>query len=159
MAGAGGRLSPPPVKHNDRGRRGVNAQGEKERRAGEEADEHWGEIKDGEFKKLENKEGINETHQHDRAITAGMKVSKILEISHLIVFNPFSGHAGVSPSSHYRPYCANEPIRRSLVLTSSFLVLLYIYLSQTWVTQCNTNLGRTISRCRWMQTRVQQEYI
>lgn len=73
---------------------------------------------------MENKECINETHQHDRAI----KVSKILEISHLIVFNPFSGHAVVPPSSHYQPYCANEPIRRSLVLTSSFLVLLISYL-------------------------------
>lgn len=108
-----------------------------------EADKHWGEIKDGEFKKLENKEGINETHQHDRAITAGVKVSKILEISHLIVFNPFSGHAGLSPSSHYRLYCANEPIRHSLVLTSSFLVLIFIYLLQIWVTKFNANLGRT----------------
>lgn len=96
-------------------------------------DEHRGEIKDGEFKKLENKEGINETHQHDRAITADVNDSKILEISDLIVFNLFSGHAGVSPSSHYRPYSANETILCSLVLNYSFLVL-FICLLQTWVT-------------------------
>lgn len=33
MVGAGGRhILSPPVKHSDRGRRGVNAQGETERR-------------------------------------------------------------------------------------------------------------------------------
>lgn len=83
---------------------------------------------------LENKEGINETHQHDRAITAGVKVSRILEISDLIVFNLFSGHAGVPPSSHCQPYCANETILCSLALISSFLDLLFIRLLHTWVT-------------------------
>lgn len=58
-----------------------------------EADEHQSEIKDEEFKKLENKGGANETHQHDRANRGW----KILEISDLIVFNLFSGRAGVSP--------------------------------------------------------------
>lgn len=66
----------------------LNAQGEKERRV-RERDEHWGEIKDGEFKSWRTKGGVNETHQHDRAITGGVKVSKILEISHLNMFNPF----------------------------------------------------------------------
>lgn len=89
---------------------------------------------------MENKEGINKTHQHDRAITSNEEVSKILEISHLIVFNSFSGHAGVSPSSHYRPYCANEPIRRSLVFTS-FLVSLFIYLF--------ADLGRKVQHQPW----------
>lgn len=56
--------------------------------------------------KLENKEGINETHQHDRTIMADVKVSKIPEISDFIVFNLLSGHVGVSPRSHYQPYCA-----------------------------------------------------
>lgn len=64
------------------------------------------------------------------------KVSKILEISDLIVFNLFSGLAGVPPSLHYWPYCANETILHSLVLTS-FLVLIFVfcYLLQTWVTE------------------------
>lgn len=35
--------------------------------------------------KLPNKEEINETHQHDRVTTADVKVSKIFEISDLIV--------------------------------------------------------------------------
>ena len=56
--------------------------------------------------KLENKEGINETQQHDRAITTDVKVSKILETSDLIVFNLFSGYVVVSPRSHYQPDCA-----------------------------------------------------
>lgn len=102
MVGAGGRLGrppPPPVKHNDRGRRGVNAQGETERRKRRQSSTE-ARSKMVEFKKLENKEGINETHQHDRAITVDVSVSKILEISHLIVFHLFSGHAAVSPSSH-----------------------------------------------------------
>lgn len=40
-----------------------------------------------EFKKLENKAGINETRRHDRALTGGMTLSKILEVSFLIVSN------------------------------------------------------------------------
>lgn len=74
--------------------------------------------------KLENKEGINETHQHHRAITADVKVSKILEISDIIVTR-----------SHYQTYCAVHLFS---------LVLLFIFLLQTWVTKSNTDIGRTI---------------
>ncbi len=122
---------------------GVNAQGEKERREGRQMSTE-ARSKMESSKSWRTEKGINETHQHDRAITADVKLSKILEISDLIVFYLFSGHAGVSPSSHYRPYCANETILHSLVLTSSFLILLFIYLLQTWVTKCNINLGRRI---------------
>lgn len=36
-----------------------------------------------EFKKLENKDGINETGRHDGALMGGMTLSKILQISFL----------------------------------------------------------------------------
>lgn len=75
----------------------------------EEADERRGEIKDGEFKKVgRTKEGMNETHQHDTAIPVDVDVSKILQISDLIVFNLFSGRGGAAPSSNHPLYCALE---------------------------------------------------
>lgn len=82
------------------------------------------------------------------------KVSKILEISDLIVFNLFSGLAGVPPSLHYWPYCANETILHSLVLTS-FLGLIFVFLlsfADLGHRVATINLGRTIERYRWIQT-------
>lgn len=84
-------------------------------------DEHWAEIKDGEFKKLVNKDGTNETYQWDRAIMTGVNNSMRAEISNLIVFNLFSGYASVSPSSHYQRYYANETILCFLCCTDTTL--------------------------------------
>lgn len=83
MAGAGGRRSPPhppPVKHNDRGWVGgcqcSRLKQKAERRMSTEA-----RSKMESSKSWENKEGINETHQHNRAITDDVGISKILEVS------------------------------------------------------------------------------
>lgn len=151
MAKPGGRLShPPSVKHNDTGRGGGCQCSRWEGEEREEAVEHGDEIKDGQFKKLVKKEGINEKHRHKGAIMASVEVSKIFEISHLIASDPVLRHGGVSPSSHYWLYCANESIWHSLVLTLP--ISMFYYLSRADVGHKMQQQNHIQYSCNWKQT-------
>lgn len=98
--------------------------------------------------KAENKEGINETHQRGGAIAADENVSKILEASALSVFNLLSGHADISPSSHYQALLCKWDNAAAELIFSCFINFSF------------TDLGRNLSRTikRWLQKLIKQEY-